>query len=683
MIVMPHSSQAQELERYTALRLVPERTQIEAGETVTLAVEQVIAPHWHTYWKNPGDSGAMPNFTWSVPDGFEVGEVQWPVPEKIPYGPLLNYGYSDRAVTLHDLQVPVDYDGAPFEVKVDVDILVCADVCIPEFESLSVVLNDGTSVDNGDFIAEAREAIPLSREWTSEYAEADGQFSLSVFLPDEFLSYGVVDAYFIPEEWGAIDNAAETHFFIDDETGILHFEQARGERDLSEIDALAYVLVMQTDQGLFTGAFVAEPRGEQEAVAMPVAGDDDESGAATPLLLVLLGAFAGGLILNLMPCVFPVLSIKALSLVKIADGHPEEARAHGLAYMAGVVLSFLAVAGVLMVLKFGGAQIGWGFQLQNPIVVSVLIYLLFAVALNLFGLFEVRSLAHHVGGKVADEGGLKGAFFTGVLATIVATPCTAPFMATAIGVALTQSTAVGLLIFAVIGLGLAFPYVLLSFVPALQRFLPKPGAWMQTFQQFLAFPMLLAVVWLLWVLAQQVGEMQLFAVMLGLIALAFGIWLSQRKAAVAGILSTLSFVFVVWSLFFVVPHGVPQAVQAGEHQFGAVFSEEKLEEYLATDRPVFVEMTAAWCITCKVNHAAAINVDATKALFAEQDVAYLVGDWTRYDEEITHYLERFGRNGVPLYVFYGAPVDGARPEPVLLPQILTPAIVEKYVGDAN
>ena len=692
-LVSQSLARAPDPQRYTQLELLTDHYKVQAGDVLTLAIEQVIAPHWHTYWKNPGDSGAEPRFTWRVPEGFELGETQWPAPSKIPYGPLMNYGYSDQAVTLHTLKVPEDYDGSPVTVEVDVDILVCADICIPEFETLSVKLNDPNLEikeipDRTAFFEEARAALPVKGDVPkARYWVEDGLFNLSV---PHHSSDRVVNAYFIPEEWGVVDNAAEPTLAATDFSGMVGqyvtVSQSRGDRAMEEVNEFPVIYVLETEKGVTTYELMAEPR-EMPAEGVPVvaavsaaSGDvknTDEAGfATTPLLLVLLGAFAGGLILNLMPCVFPVLSIKALSLVKMAEGHAAEARMHGLAYTAGVVLGFLAVAGILLALQFAGAQIGWGFQLQNPVIVTLLAYLLFIVGLNFAGVFEFSGFSN-IGGKAASEGGLTGAFFTGVLATLVATPCTAPFMATAIGVALTQAPAMALLIFAMIGLGLAFPFLLLAFVPAFQRLLPRPGAWMRVFQQFLAFPMFLAVAWLLWVVAKQVEDIQLLGVMVGLILLAFALWIWHFRSLLAKILAVLALIGAVAAGPI-----MAQPVPKMENMiFGEVFSQERLGQYLdGTDQPVFVEMTAAWCITCKLNHAAALNVESTRELFKAQNVAYLIGDWTNRDDVITAYLKSFERRGVPLYVFYGAPdAEGVRPDPVLLPQILTPMGVEKYI----
>ncbi len=407
-------------------------------------------------------------------------------------------------------------------------------------------------------------------------------------------------------------------------------------------------------------------------------------GFGASVVLTLVFAFIGGLILNLMPCVFPILSMKSLALVKMAQHEPKAVKQHGLAYTAGVVLSFVAIAGALIILQQGGMETGWGFQLQNPIIVAILIYTLFIVGLNLAGLFEVGHGLGNVGSHLTEKSGLIGAFFTGALATVVATPCTAPFMATAVGVALTQPPAVNLLIFATLGLGLAFPYLILSFVPSLRQSLPKPGAWMKTFQQFLAFPMFLATAWLLWVLAQQVGNVQLFSVFVGMIAIVFAFWVWPKAGKLGRFVAIMSFLVALYgmpSLAHKVDAGDCYYEQARHLKMGEEFSMSTLDYYLnKTDNPVMVEMTAAWCITCKLNHASSIDINATRTLFGTNNVAFLVGDWTNQNDEITKYLHSFGRNGVPLYVFYPAPFeDGVRPDPVILPQLLTPSIVADTV----
>ncbi len=663
--------------RYSELSITPERYQVNSGDTLTVAIEQIIAPHWHTYWKNPGDSGAPSRVNWQLPEGWSVSEIQWPVPQKIPYGPLLNYGYSNYTALLQDLHVPQNYDGSPVELKATVEVLVCQDICIPEYDDFTLTLNDPAQLRHNDtntpLIETARGTLPVVVDFDAHYSTTGDQFTLSITLPEGFDLDTTQNAHFIPEPWGIIDNAAPVAFEIDGQQ--LNLTQKRADRELTDIESLPAVLALSTDKGDQYYAIEAFPK---------IAIAQSSQGALTPSVLVLLfSAFIGGLILNLMPCVFPVLSLKALSLVKMSQKASSHAKAHGLAYTTGIVLSFLLIASLLMILRQSGAEIGWGYQLQNPVVVSVLTYILFIVGLNLAGIFELHNPFANIGSKATANSGISGSFFTGVLATIVATPCTAPFMATAVGVAFTQPAPIALSIFVALGLGLASPFLVLSFLPHLQRFLPKPGAWMKTLQQFMAFPMFLAVIFLLWVLTQQVGDMQLLSVMAGMIAIAFGIWVWPKAKLWGKIIAFLALVSAGFALPLAahkIDAGACYYQDTKNLTFGEEFSQPTLDHYLdKTDQPVFVEMTAAWCITCKINHAAAIDVQATRNLFAEKNVAFLVGDWTNQDNTISRYLQKFQRNGVPLYVLYPAPKNGTRPEPVILPQVLTPGTLETYI----
>lgn len=685
------SSPESEPERYVKIRLLPERGHIGPGEEMWVAVEQSIYPGWHTYWKNPGDSGAAPTVQWNLPEGFEIGPVQYPVPEKIPYGPLVNYGYSDNVILLQKLKAPENIPEGPLTLSADVEVLVCKEICIPERGYYGMILNGPRDAweDNSAYLARAVEKLPRETGWRAEYAQRGGEFILKVTLPEKDRpEIDAADLSFFPADWGIIENAAPQK--IDLRKNNIIVRQKRGERALDAIDELNGVLVLDKDAqkavklsavpGL-AGAFAET----LENLPAALKGPDVEKGTAT-LAVALVFALIGGIILNLMPCVFPVLSIKALSLIKLSEKHPERARLNGLAYTAGVVLSFLAVAGILIAFKAAGSQIGWGFQLQNPAIVGGLAYLLFIIGLNLAGFFEISGHFGNLGNKLAGGEGLLSAFFTGILATIVATPCTAPFMAAALGFALIQPAYVALLIFGVLGFGLALPYLVLSFIPALRTRLPKPGHWMVTFRQFLAFPMFASSAWLIWVLSQQAGPVGVLGALMGLVLIAFGLWLLRLSGGKLWLilLAALSFLLALGTLPAQTVSAVPVTAGAEKPaEFGRAFTPDKLEELLQNGtRPVFVEMTAAWCITCKLNHAAALNIKSTKALFDKNDIAYLVGDWTNQDETITQYLNSFGRNGVPLYVYYG-PRDeetGKRPDPVVLPQILTPGTVKNALS---
>jgi thiol:disulfide interchange protein DsbD len=392
-------------------------------------------------------------------------------------------------------------------------------------------------------------------------------------------------------------------------------------------------------------------------------------------------AFIGGIILNLMPCVFPVLSIKVLSLMEHAGRSPARVRRHGFAYTSGVLATFLGLASMLLAVRAAGAELGWGFQLQSPVIVAALAYLLFAMGLSLSGVFHLGGALQGVGGGLARRSGLAGSFFAGMLAVIVATPCTAPFMGAALGFALTQPAVVSLVVFAALGLGLALPLLVLTLVPELASRLPRPGPWMETLKQALAFPLYATVAWLVWVLAQQVGPAGLLAALIGLVLIGLAGWslairqtaggLGRRLATGALALSLLAAAVAVGALerdrdAALMPGNVVPAAAAGHEPF----TQRRLDELIAGRRPVFVNMTAAWCITCLVNERAALASDAVQAAFARKGVAYLKGDWTNRNPEITRVLERHRRAGVPLYLLY----TGAG-EPVMLPQILTPAMV--------
>lgn len=655
------------------IRLMAERGEIYANDEIWIGIEQSIAPHWHTYWQNPGDSGTPTRIKWNLPEGFEISDIHWPAPQKIPYEPLLNYGYEKNVILLQKLKAPASIPEKTLNLTADIELLVCKETCIPEYGTYTLTLNDANSMaeDNTAYFEQAISKLPIKSDTKVTHAEQDGDFILTI---TNAKNINIDNVQYFPLDWGIIENTAEPEITIKED--IITIKQQRGERDLNEVEKFDGVITYETSNGE-TQSFAFTSK-EQSNAHNP----QNKTGVIQALLLALIG----GIILNLMPCVFPVLSIKALSLVKTADKHPNLAKLHGLSYTAGVVSSFLAVAGLLLILKAAGAQIGWGFQLQSPTVVAFLAYLLFLIGLSLSGFFEIGGNITNIGNKLTQGQGLASSFFTGVLATIVAAPCTAPFMAAAIGFALTQSAFVNLLVFATLGFGLALPYLLLSFIPALRSALPKPGAWMNTFKQLLSFPMFLSAIWLVWVLSQQAGPSGVLEILIGMALLTFGIWLFKhkpKKETGKTIVKTLAIICIIAALFLGIKETqMPNAqeIAVEEEQFGEVYSPEKLETLLNGADPIFVEMTAAWCITCKVNHAIAINTNETKELFKTKNVRYLIGDWTNQDPIITKFLNDYGRNGVPIYVYY-APRDknGERPEPKILPQILTPGIINDII----
>ncbi len=655
-------------EQYSSIKIIAEQTPLKPNSTITIATEIKLAPDWHVYWENPGDSGLPVNIEWDAPEGFEFSKISWATPKKIAYDILVNYGYYNNVTLLQTVKIP---DTLPDEITANIFMLICNEICIPDNHSVTLNLKDATIQDNSAYIKEAKSKLPKKLNGEFRYFEQDNMLSI-ILTPDD-ISLLNGDIEFFPLDWGSVKNTAIATVKRDGDK--ITISQKRGDQELSEISKLRGLIVIDGKKGYsITAQPTAAPPTTKPSLTI------DETSKITWLSAIIF-ALIGGLILNLMPCVFPVLSMKALSLVKMGDKENKHARIHGIAYTLGVVLSFMAIGAALIALKEAGTIVGWGFQLQNPIVVAMLAYLLFAIGLNLIGFFEFSlGRAGNIGSKLTQGKSLSSSFFTGTLATIVATPCTAPFMGAAMGFALTQAPIVNISIFAALGFGLALPYLLLSYIPYLRKALPKPGEWMNTFKQFLAFPMFASAIWLIWVLDQQSGSYGVLLILLGMLAIAFSVWLSHLKNK--NIFKTiLLLIFLLLPIFSLTYIKTTEKSSHSTEKFGEEFSQEKLSELLKGNDPIFVEMTAAWCITCKANHAAAINIASTRKLFKDNGVQYLIGDWTNHDDVITQYLNSFNRNGVPLYVFYAKrdKRTGVRAEAVLLPQILTHSMLKDAI----
>jgi thiol:disulfide interchange protein DsbD len=662
VLLAPQLAQAEivRTDRVTA-RLVPEVAQAAPGETVWVGLHLDIAEGWHTYWRNPGDSGQATALDWTLPQGIVAGDIVWPHPEALPFGPLVNYGYEDEALHLVPITLPEDWPlGRPVRLEAAARWLVCADICVPEDGTVALTVPTGPVTEPdptaGSLFQRFRARVPEPPGF--DVAATNGaRLELVVDRP---LARGA-EAHFFPARPGVIEPAAEQRLRRGPESFTLGLE---AKADASPA-RLAGVLVVSERFGpqTFTEAFAVAP----ELTAAPTAARPPPT-----LLTAVALALAGGVLLNLMPCVFPVLSMKALALVQTGAAARGRARVEGIAYTAGVLVTFLAVGGALVAARLAGAQVGWGFQLQSPLVVAALAYLLFAIGLNLSGLFAVAGPAGAGGGLVRD--GASGAFFTGALAVVVATPCTAPFMATALGFALVQPPPVTLAVFAALGLGLALPFLLVSLVPALARRLPRPGPWMVRLRQGLAFPMYASAAWLVWVLARQAGPDAVLAVLAGATLLAFGLWLAapaerrpHRASRAVGIVAAVA----ALALLAVPAVLRTDAVAAETAAAGEAWTVERLDAARGEGGPVLVNMTAAWCLTCKVNEQVALSGARFDALLARTGTTYLVGDWTNRDATISAFIDRFAHPGVPLYVVY--PADGGAPE--VLPQVLTPRTI--------
>ncbi len=648
------------------VRLVAESGAVEPGGTITIAFEQIIRPGWHTYWLNPGDVGQPTTLTWNLPYGWRAGELQWPAPMRLPVGPFMDYGYEGKVWILTQLSAPRDArPGDTVTLTAKAAWLVCKEVCIPEDATLSVPVQIGpASVGHAAEFAAARARMPVPSPWLMRYRLAG---SLDLYVAAKSLVYAhPQSAQFFPLESGIVKGPSpQTMGFSD---GGLVLRMTPGKAIAKKGGVLAGVLVLGSSDGSTQALAVDALPG-----AVPNAGFDTGE-SSIGFLLALLFAVVGGLILNLMPCVLPVLAMKAFALSSHAGRDRSEVVRESVAYGIGAILSFVALGALLIALRASGQAIGWGFQLQEPMIVAGFALLMFGVGLNLSGVFEIASFGG--GDSLTRSGGEAGSFFTGVLAVAVAAPCTAPFMAAALGFALTQPAIISLAVFLALGVGFAAPFVLIGISPALMRALPKPGAWMLIFKQALAFAMYGTAAWLVWVLAQQAGANAVAAALAAMVAAGFGAWIwgisrnfSPRGRGV-GALVTLIAIMVALSCLAFLKTSPTQANSGAVNVTGFAsesYSAERLASLRAAGRPVFINATAAWCITCLVNDEAALSSARVHAAFREKNVAYLVADWTKRDPAIAKLLAEHGRSGVPLYLYYA---PGAV-EPKVLPQILT------------
>lgn len=665
------------------VRLIPERSRVQAGSEILIGLEQRIIPHWHTYWQNPGDSGTPTSISWQLPAGASAGPILWPVPARHQQGSLTNYGYSGQVILLSAIRVPANLKpGSDFPVAAKASWLVCEEVCIPQQAELQLKLKIADQAGPAHpAIQAARAALPEAAPWPATVSHAADRISLRIASP-ELTDARLEEIWFYPLKWGMVAHGAPQAVSRDGATLILDLQPGESPAPGEPLEGLLAV-TEKTADGKLTRGF------NLRAEAL-VATDATPDSSPVGLLSAILLALAGGIILNLMPCVFPVLSIKALALVRHGAHADHGTRMHGLAYTAGIILSFLALAALLLLLRAGGAQIGWGYQFQTPGFVLAMSWLMFAIGLSLSGVFTLGTSVAGLGGNLAAQSGYTGSFFTGVLATVVATPCTAPFMGVAIAYALAQPALLLVAVFAALGLGLALPFLLLSNWPLLQRCLPKPGLWMERLKQAFAFPMYATALWLAWVLVQQAGTDSLLIAFGGMLIVAIAAWIfditrplatGKRRAA-----TLLAAALVVGAYIAGHQHlqTAPAADGAARHTDTAgnweTYSEARLQALRAEGKPVFLNFTAAWCITCLANERIALSKDKVMTAFKEQGITYLKGDWTNQDAAITKKLAEFGRNGVPLYVYYPA---GKNAQAVVLPQLLTPEIVLEHIRSGS
>jgi thiol:disulfide interchange protein DsbD len=646
-------------------RLIAEQDAVAPGGAVTVAFEQIIRPGWHTYWRNPGDVGQPTTLAWTLPAGWKAGALEWPYPIRLAVGPFMDFGYEGKVWILTRLTAPPDArPGETVMLKAAAGWLVCKDVCVPEDATLTLPLKigaPGVSAMAGDFAA-ARALLPVPSPWAARYRLGE---ALDLFVAAKpLVEAHPASADFFPFADGMVKGPAPQVMGFAADGLVLRLTPGKAIGKTG--GALDGVLVLSSSDGS-TQAL------ELHALPGPVPEADFAGGEnGIGFLFALLLAFAGGLILNLMPCVLPVLAIKAFALSSQAGRDRREAVRESFAYGLGAILSFVGLGALLIALRAGGQAIGWGFQLQEPVIVAGFALLMFGVGLNLSGVFEVAGFGG--GDSLTRRGGEAGSFFTGVLAVAVAAPCTAPFMAAALGYALTEPALTALGIFLALGIGFAAPFVLIGISPLLLRALPRPGAWMIRFKQALAFAMYGTAAWLVWVLAQQAGANAVAAILAAMVVTGFGAWIwgisrtySPRGRGI-GALVTLIAIVAALSCLALLKSAPAQAGSVNVTGLAAEpYAPARLAALRAGNRAVFVNATAAWCITCLVNDETALSGARVKDAFAQRHVVYMVADWTRRDPEITALLAAHGRSGVPLYLYYA---PGAA-EPRVLPQILT------------
>jgi thiol:disulfide interchange protein len=642
---------------HIAARLVAESDAPRAGATTGIAFAMTPEKGWHGYWENPGDAGLGMTVEWTLPKGVSVGPLRYPVPETLIVAGLMNHVYEGPHAILSTLTLAPDIaPGTTLPIRAKADWLACTDkVCVPQSGELSLdlVAGDGdVSIPKRSMFDEWRTHLPRPLGSEATYAVKDGRLRLSVPFPATAQASGV---HLFPLTEGLARYAAPQTV------------TRQGDRLLVETEAAQSPRGGTVQAVLRTGDHVGFL-----LTARPGAVEGASGGQAGAILAALGGALLGGLLLNIMPCVFPMLGLKAMKLAK-AGGDERTVRREALAYAAGIILTCLALGGVLLALRAAGGAVGWAFQLQDPRIILALLLLVVAIAFNLAGLFELR--AYGGGEGLAGRGGLAGAFWTGALVAFVATPCTGPFMAAAMGAALLLPLLAALAIFAGLGFGLALPFLMLAYIPALRRRLPKPGAWMGRFQKMLSVPMFLTAIGLAWLLGQQRGVPGMTIGLVASLLLALLLWWlgsRQHRGQGGGWFAAVATLALLAGAAAALPASAPAA--AANSDEAVHFDVAKLGELRAARKPVFLYFTADWCLTCKANEAAAIDRAEVRDAFAKGGVTVMVGDWTNADPAITRFLESQGRSGVPLYLWY-APGGQAQ----TLPQLLTPATLTALV----
>ncbi len=653
---------------HLTVEMVTENTSIAPNHDFLAGLHFVLDSGWHIYWINAGDAGEPPRVDWQLPAGITAGDLQFPAPERLPLGPLMDFGYQHEVL----LPVPMRADaslrpGTDAIMRGQLHFLVCSNVCIPGKADLkqSVPVTAQTGANNPAteplFLA-AERALPRALPAATSVQVQQTKTAFVIRLTGK----SAAKVEFYPYDQNVIANAAPQTVQPQPDGVWITVEKAQGLQQVPATlhgllkfpDGSSYQFTSPITTGYSYGRFAPATRG--------------------PGLLRVLGlAFVGGLILNLMPCVFPVLFIKGLALVQSSGHERNRIRGHGAMYALGILVSFWAIVALLLLLRAGGHHLGWGFQFQSPYFVAGMALLFFFLGLSLAGQFEIGLSVTSVGGELAQRGGYSGSFFTGVLATVVATPCTAPFMGAAIGFALSQSALITFAVFTLLALGLAAPYVLLTLQPAWIRLLPKPGAWMEYLKQAVSIPIFIAVIWMVWVFAQVAGSNGVAALLAGMLLTAIagwvlGRWPAKHLSTVGAIVLLAAAIALPCLAAKVLPARITTSEASAQGTAWLPFSPERLAALRAQGKPVFVDFSAAWCLSCQVNERVVLDRPDVEQAFRKSGVVMMRADWTNHDDTITAALAQLGRSGVPTYALYPAQPRSA---PTLLPEVLTTGIV--------
>jgi thiol:disulfide interchange protein len=673
------------------VELISENLTVTPGETFWIGVRMDLRDGWYVYYRNPGDSGIPLMLEWMHDRDFQIGEIKWPYPLWIDVGTgLASYGYYGDVLFMMEATAPADLEpGTEYTLKAEADYLICEKICIPEYVDLELTLDVSESEPEYNevwlpYFAETRAKLPVVLDyWNADANVSDDGKKITLELTtDAFELPDYSEIIYFANKEGEIENAQKPEFKQEDNRVIITMQKSGYKSDdVTRVWGLVYNADGWDDSGEIKAITVDVDLADNAVTA--VGEDESLYSVFSSQFLVILGfAFLGGLILNLMPCVFPIISIKMMNFMQMSGHESGEVKKHGIVFGAGVLLSFLVLAGLLLLLRAGGQELGWGFQLQTPAFIAFMTFLMFGLGLSLMGMFEIGSSLISVAGKAGTGEGLRGSFFSGILATVLATPCTAPFMGTALGVAITLPAATALTIFAALGIGMAAPYVLLSSFPALMKVLPKPGAWMETFKQAMAFPLFATAIWLTWVFGQQTGVDGLTGLLTGLLSLTAGVWLIHRwnryqiSTATRVVTRGLAAFFIAGGFLFAINTEAnrPEPDAAIVDSYGIEwehFTADLIRQNVNAGRNVYVDFTADWCITCHANKRLVFSSDRVIERFEELDFVMVKADWTNRNPEITQALASFGRNGVPLNVMYSESLE----EPLVLPAVLTPGIV--------